>query len=123
MLYLSLDRNNHRQQGKENENFATMETICIAHLRILKLYFLNVPYVYLGLQASERHRHLMVDYSPLWETMKKKGISQYHLIKKCGIDNKTIYNIKRNENITLLTLEKLCIALDCTPDDIISFHP
>ncbi|MCI8338472.1 MAG: helix-turn-helix transcriptional regulator [Lachnospiraceae bacterium] len=65
----------------------------------------------------------MVDYSPLWETMKKKGISQYHLIKKCGIDNKTIYNIKRNENITLLTLEKLCIALDCTPDDIISFHP
>ena len=40
----------------------------------------------------------MVDYSPLWKTMEKKGISQYYLIKKGGIDNKTIYNIKRNEN-------------------------
>ncbi len=50
----------------------------------------------------------MVDYSPLWATMKKKGISQYYLLKKGGIDNKTIYNIKRNKNITLLTLEKLC---------------
>lgn len=65
----------------------------------------------------------MVDYSPLWETMKKKDVSQYYLMKKGGIDNKTIYNIKRNKNITLLTLEKLCIALDCTPNDIISFHP
>ena len=65
----------------------------------------------------------MVDYSPLWNIMKKKGISQYYLIKYGGIDSKTIYNIKRNENITLLTLERLCIALDCTPDDIISFHP
>ncbi len=65
----------------------------------------------------------MVDYSPLWNIMKKKGISQYYLMKKGGIDSKTIYNIKRNENITLMTLERLCIALDCTPDDIISFHP
>ena len=65
----------------------------------------------------------MVDYSPLWKTMERKGISQYYLIKKGGIDSKTIYNIKRNENITLLTLEKLCIALDYTPEEIISFHP
>lgn len=64
----------------------------------------------------------MVDYSPLWETMEKKGISQYYLIKKGGIDSKTMYNIKRNENITLLTLERLCIALDCALDEIISFH-
>ena len=38
----------------------------------------------------------MVDYSPLWNIMKKKGISQYYLMKKGGIDSKTIYNIKRN---------------------------
>ena len=65
----------------------------------------------------------MVDYSPLWNTMEKKGISQYYLIKYGGIDTKTISNIKNNKNITLLTLEKLCIALDCTPDEVISFHP
>ncbi len=63
----------------------------------------------------------MVDYSPLWNTMAEKSISQYYLIKHGDIDNKTIYNLKRNENITMLTLEKLCRALDCTPNDVVKF--
>lgn len=29
--------------------------------------------------------------------------------------------LKKNKNITLLTLEKLCIILDCTPNDIVRF--
>ena len=45
----------------------------------------------------------MLDYSPLWETMRERHVSQYRLLK-AGIDNKTLYQIKRNENITLLTL-------------------
>ena len=61
---------------------------------------------------------MMIDYSPLWETMKKKNISQYQLLKK-GIDNKTLNRLKNNKNITVLTLLKLCEILDCTPNDII----
>ena len=60
----------------------------------------------------------MIDYSPLWETMKKKNISQYQLLKQ-GIDNKTLNRLKNNKNITVLTLLKLCEILDCTPNDII----
>lgn len=52
--------------------------------------------------------------------MKKKQISQYTLLKS-GIDNKTLDSLKKNKNITLLTLEKLCINLDCTPNDIVRF--
>lgn len=63
----------------------------------------------------------MIDYSPMWETMKDKGISQYYLLKH-GIDNKTLYNIKKNENITMLTLEKLCKIINCTPNDIVKFE-
>jgi DNA-binding Xre family transcriptional regulator len=62
----------------------------------------------------------MIDYAPLWETMAKKGISQYHLLKN-GIDNKTLDTLKKNKNITLLTLEKLCRIIDCTPNDIVRF--
>lgn len=62
----------------------------------------------------------MVDYSPMWEYMSSHGISQYYLLKH-GIDNKTIYNLKRSENITMLTLEKLCRAMNCTPNDIVKF--
>ena len=63
----------------------------------------------------------MVDYSPLWQTMEKKGISQYRLLKS-GIDNKTLDSIKKGTNISLVTLEKLCTILDCTPNEIIRFQ-
>lgn len=62
----------------------------------------------------------MIDYSPLWETMKKKKISQYVLLQK-DINNKTLDYLRKNKNITLLTVEKLCDALDCTPNDIVRF--
>ena len=52
--------------------------------------------------------------------MKIKGVSQYRLLKS-GIDNRTLDTLKNNRNITLLTLEKLCNILDCTPNDIVTF--
>lgn len=63
----------------------------------------------------------MLDYSPLWQTMKEKKISQYQLLKS-GIDNKTLDSIKKGNNITLLTLEKICAILDCTPNDVVRFQ-
>ncbi|MCH5352165.1 MAG: helix-turn-helix domain-containing protein [Acutalibacter sp.] len=62
----------------------------------------------------------MLDYSPLWETMRKKGVSQYALIQ-AGIDRRTLDWLKKNKNITLLSLEKLCAILKCKPNDIVRF--
>lgn len=62
----------------------------------------------------------MLDFSPLWQTMQQRSISQYKLLQ-AGIDNKTLDSLKKNRNITLLTLEKLCRILDCTPNDVIRF--
>ena len=62
----------------------------------------------------------MLDYTPLWETMQRKEISQYSLLK-AGIDNKTLDSLKKGNNITLLTLEKLCTILNCTPNDVVRF--
>ncbi|MBR5798668.1 MAG: helix-turn-helix domain-containing protein [Lachnospiraceae bacterium] len=62
----------------------------------------------------------MISYEPLWETIKNKHVSQYQLLKM-GIDNKTLDGLKHNKNITLLTLEKLCKILECTPNDIVKF--
>ena len=62
----------------------------------------------------------MIDYSPLWDTMKRRQISQYYLLQH-GIDNKTLDSLKKNKNITLLTMEKLCRIIDCTPNDIVRF--
>lgn len=62
----------------------------------------------------------MISYRPLWATLEKTGISQYQLLKS-GIDNKTLDSLKKNKNITLLTLEKLCTIIECTPNDIVEF--
>ena len=40
---------------------------------------------------------------------------------KSGIDHKTLDRLKKNSNITALTLEKLCLILDCQPNDVITF--
>jgi len=71
---------------------------------------------------SNRTRELIhiISYGPLWETMSKKGITQYFLLKS-GIDNKTLDSLKKDKNITLLTVEKLCSIIDCTPNDIVEF--
>ena len=63
----------------------------------------------------------IVDYSPLWETMRRKAISQYRLIQS-GIDNKTLDSLKKNKNITMVTLEKLCRIVGCTPNDVVRFE-
>lgn len=62
----------------------------------------------------------MIDYSPLWKTMKKRSISQYALINQ-GIDKHTLDQLRKNQIVTVLTIEKLCDILDCTPNDVFSF--
>ena len=62
----------------------------------------------------------MIDYSPLWATMEKRRVTQYQLLK-AGIDNKTLDSLKKNKNITMLTLEKLCTIVGCSPNDVVCF--
>ena len=57
-------------------------------------------------------------YRPLWETMKARNISQYHLIKH-GIDNKTLDSLKKGKNITMITLDRLCCIIGCSPNDVV----
>lgn len=63
----------------------------------------------------------MIDYTPLWHTMANKGYTQYYLLQH-GIDHKTLDSLKKEKNITLLTLEKLCRLLECTPNDVVAFR-
>lgn len=64
----------------------------------------------------------MINYAPLWDTMKERGITTYTLITKHNINPRTINNLKHNKSITMDTLEKLCSILDCSPNDVVSFH-
>lgn len=52
--------------------------------------------------------------------MKEKCITQYELLRR-GIDNRTLDTLRKNGNMTLYTLEKLCKALDCSPEEVVEF--
>ena len=63
----------------------------------------------------------MISYEPFYETLYKKGITEYNLIYKQGFSANTIYRIKKGEAMSTKTLDALCYALDCDITDIIKF--
>lgn len=63
----------------------------------------------------------MISYSPLWETMRKQGLTTYDLIFKNGISSNTVHRIKNNNAITTKTLDELCFILNCNVSDIIEY--
>ena len=64
----------------------------------------------------------MISYKPFYETLFKKGITEYYLIFKQGFSANTLYRIKKGEAINTKTLDALCYALDCEVQDIIKFE-
>ena len=54
--------------------------------------------------------------------MRRNGVSQYYLLQN-GIDNKTLDSLRKNRNITMVTLEKLCRLVGCTPNDVVRIIP
>lgn len=65
----------------------------------------------------------MVNYEPLWETMKQKGITKYQLIYHWGISSNTLRRMSHNEAISTTTLNELCLILDCAVQDILNYSP
>lgn len=65
----------------------------------------------------------MIIYSPLWETMKRKQITTYFLINKCGFSSSTIDSLKHNRGITTTTINDLCNILCCDVSDIMKHIP
>lgn len=62
-------------------------------------------------------------YIKLGEVLKEKGYTKYWLAKETDINFQTISLLERNEtkSIRFETLEKICKALKCKPNDIIEF--
>ena len=59
----------------------------------------------------------MISYAPLWETMKKRGITTYTFSRG------TLDSLKQNRNITMATLNDLCTILSCQVQDVIQYIP
>ncbi len=63
----------------------------------------------------------MIVYDRLWAKMRERGISQYRLIKEYHISTGQLDRLRKNENISTYTLNRLCEILDCSLEDITEY--
>lgn len=64
----------------------------------------------------------MISYDPFWDYIEEHGISTYRLIND-GINPNVIQRLRSGKNISVKTLNRLCVVLECTVTDILEYVP
>ncbi len=65
----------------------------------------------------------MITYDRLWQTMKQRGVSQYDLYTYYNVNRSQLNRLRRNENVEVNTIDKLCNILQCRVEDIMEHFP
>lgn len=64
---------------------------------------------------------MTLNYKPLWIQLIKKDLMKVDVIRMAGLTTNVMAQMGKNKPITFKNLERICKALDCTPNDVISF--
>lgn len=64
---------------------------------------------------------MAVSYKKLFHLMIDKGITNAELMEQAGVSANIITRLKRNNYLSLDTIEKICKVLHCGVDDILEF--
>lgn len=65
----------------------------------------------------------MISFEPFDSYLKERGISKYRLIEDGIITRTEITRMHAHHNFSLQYLNRLCVALECQPQDIIKYLP
>lgn len=65
---------------------------------------------------------MALSYKPLWIQLAKKGLKKTDVIAMAGLTTNVMAQMGKDKPIRFKNLEKICKALSCTPNDIISFE-
>lgn len=65
---------------------------------------------------------MAVCYDKLFHMMVDKRMTNSQLMAKAGFSANIITRLKKNEYISLESIEKLCTAMECSVDDILKFQ-
>lgn len=66
---------------------------------------------------------MAISYNKLWKLLVDKKMSKADLRKAAGIAPNTMTRLRRDEEVTLAVLKKICKALDVDIGDIMEFLP
>lgn len=65
---------------------------------------------------------MAVTYRKLFHLLNDKGMTNAELMKKAGFSANIITRLKRDNYISLDSIEKICYALNCGVDEILDFE-
>lgn len=66
---------------------------------------------------------MAISYNKLWKLLIDKKMSKADLRKAAGIAPNTMTRLRRDEEVTLTVLHKICAALNVDIGDIMEFLP
>ena len=66
---------------------------------------------------------MAISYNKLWKILVDKKMSKADLRKAAGIAPNTMTRLRRDEEVTLAVLNKICSALEVDIGDIMEFLP
>lgn len=64
----------------------------------------------------------MISYQPFFQTLARKGVTEYQLIFKQGLSANTLHRMKHGHAISTKTLDTLCFILDCKVEDVLRYE-
>ena len=64
---------------------------------------------------------MTVSYNKLWKRLIDLNMSKTQLREKAGITTNAIAKMGKNEFVSMESLYKICVALDCGIDEIMEF--
>ncbi len=61
---------------------------------------------------------MAISYKRLWKLLIDKDIKKKDLVQMAGLSSYTLNKLNKGENVNAETLMKICVALNCSFDDI-----
>lgn len=65
----------------------------------------------------------MIKYDRLLETMKRCGVTQYDLYTHHNINRSQLDRLRKNKNVEIITIDRLCNILHCRVEDVMEHFP
>lgn len=66
---------------------------------------------------------MAVCYDKLFHMMIDKKVTNTQLMLKSGVSANIITRLKKNEYVSLKSIEKICMAMNCDIEQILNFAP
>lgn len=59
-----------------------------------------------------------INYKPLWHLLLEKDMKKIDLRERANITGNIIARMGKNSYIDMKSIEKICLALDCSPNEV-----